>query len=262
MKRQSHLNPNRKMLALAVAASGATALVGWSLSARQSARAVSADPSVPVSVSATAVSATKTATASAASLASLSPTDFLAAVPSPTATDLKGADREIAKWKASTTQNPTDATRWVSLGDALMQKARESANHQYYDLAERAYNQSLILYPRKSEAMTGLAWVNGGRHEFTKSIEWAKKAIAINGRDEAPYGLIGDAQIELGDYKGAYESYQKMLDIRPNLASYSRGATLLYLTGDTRKGMWLMTKAIKAGGAYNENAAWCNAKLA
>lgn len=255
MERQTFFDPQRKVIALAVAASGVAAVVGWGLSQRHP---TPAGTGVTASAEATGTNAGSGMTA----MASLSPTDFLAAIPDPLAATPKGAEREIAKWKTKTTGNPTDATNWLNLGDALMQKARESANHQYYDMGERAYNQSLVLYPRKSEAMTGLAWVAGERHLFPQSIEWANKALAINAKDEEAYGLIGDAQIELGDYNEAYKSYQKMLDIRPDLASYSRGATLLYLTGDTRKGMWLMTKAIKAGGAYSENSAWCNAKLA
>ena len=52
------------------------------------------------------------------------------------------------------------------------------------------------------------------------------------------------------------------LDLAPNLASYSRAAHLLSLTGDVRKALWLMQKAIDAGGPYPENAAWCRAELA
>ena len=237
MKQHVLRNPQRNLIALAVATSGVATLIGWSVSTRQ----VAASPGHN---------------------SSLNPTDFLASIPEPLALSPRSADAQLATCKAKAKATPTDATSWLNLGDALMQKARESANHQYYDLAEKSYSQSLALYTKKSDAMTGMAWVAGERHAFPKSIEWASKAIALNPSDEAAYGLIGDAQVEQGDYEGAFKSYQKMLDIRPDLASYSRGANLLYLSGDTRKGMWLMTKAIKAGGAYSENTAWCNAKLA
>ena len=111
-------------------------------------------------------------------------------------------------------------------------------------------------------ALNGMAWVNGGRHEFEQSIEWANKALAVNPKDNDAYGLIGDADVEMGNYDAAYTHYQQMMDIRPDTSSYSRGAHLLWLTGDTRKAMWLMAKAIKAGGPYAENTAWCRAQLA
>src|SRR5215469_2965721 len=53
-----------------------------------------------------------------------------------------------------------------------------------------------------------------------------------------------------------------MLDLHPDLSSYSRGAHLLYLRGDVRKAAWLMGKAIAAGAPYAENTAWCCAQLA
>jgi hypothetical protein len=190
-----------------------------------------------------------------------SPANFLASLPTPIGTPTK-TEKDIAKYKITVETRPTDASAWAKLGDSLMQKARESANHQYYDWAEKAYEQSLTITPTQSDALTGMAWVSGGRHQFDKSIEWAQKSLALNPKDDAAYGLIGDAQLEQGDYKAALVTYQKMLDTRPNMASYSRGAHLLYLMGDTRKAMWLMTKAIKAGGPYSENTAWCNAKLA
>jgi tetratricopeptide (TPR) repeat protein len=66
----------------------------------------------------------------------------------------------------------------------------------------------------------------------------------------------------MGDYEAAFEHYQKMLDVRPDLASYSRGAQVLWVTGDTRKALWMMDKAVKAGAPYAENTAWARAQLA
>ena len=234
MKTSSSLASNHRLLVVLLAASGGAAVLGWGLNARS---------------------------ASSAALKAPSPTALLATIPAPLGMPTP-TQAEIQKWKTKAQQSPENPTHWLNLGDALMQGARESANHQYYDGAEKAYQQTLALSPQKSDAMTGLAWVAGGRHQFPESTAWAQKALALNATDSAAYGLIGDAQIELGAYKEALASYQKMLDIRPDLSSYSRGAQLLYLLGDTRKAMWLMTKAIKSGGAHSENTAWCSAKLA
>jgi len=172
------------------------------------------------------------------------------------------SDQGIAKWLAQTKQKSNDDAAWVSLGDVLMQKARETMDLSYYGYAERAYAKALALNPNKTSALIGRAWVSGGRHEFEQSTEWANKALALDPQSNDAYGLIGDADVEMGNYDAAYEQYQKMLDIRPDLSSYSRGAHLLYLTGSTRRAAWLMLKAIKSGGPYAENTAWCRAQLA
>lgn len=175
--------------------------------------------------------------------------------PSPT-------DKAVTVWAARARQEPRSLLAWTNLGDALMQKSRETMDVAYYGRAEAAFLRALEIGPNNPPAMTGLAWVAGSRHEFERSIDWAKKAIAVDPNNQDAYGLLGDADVEMGDYEAAFKHYQRMLDIRPDLSSYSRGAHLLFLTGDTRKAEWLMNKAIAAGAAHAENTAWCRAQLA
>lgn len=184
----------------------------------------------------------------------------LAAIPVPGVTS--ATDRGIAKWIGKARTNGADDKAWVNLGDALMQKPRETADYHYYGYAEQAYQQALAHNPKNADALTGMAWVTSDRHQFDKSVDWANQAVALNPQNNMAYGLMGDADVELGHYNDAYTHYQKMLDIRPDTSSYSRGAHLLYLTGDARKATWLMAKAIKTGAPYAENTAWCSTQLA
>ena len=115
-------------------------------------------------------------------------------------------------------------------------------------MPKRRIRRALDLKPNNVPALNGMAWVNGGRHEFEKSIEWANKAIAIDPKDNDAYGLIGDADVEMGNYDAAYTHYQQMLDIRPDTSSYSRGAHLLWLMGDERKAHVADGKSNQGGG--------------
>jgi tetratricopeptide (TPR) repeat protein len=110
--------------------------------------------------------------------------------------------------------------------------------------------------------MVGFAWVLNGRHEFEQSIEWANKAVKAEPDRADAYLLLGDAATEMGDYDSAFEYYQKMLDLKPDIASYSRSEHLLFITGGFKKATFLMSKAIGAGAAYPENKAWCIAQMA
>jgi tetratricopeptide (TPR) repeat protein len=175
---------------------------------------------------------------------------------------LSKSDHEIATLAANARLTPHNAVVWAKLGDALMQKARETADASYYTRAEKAYRQALALNPKNITALVGMAWVNGGRHEFEQSIDWAHRALALDPGNNDAYGLIGDADVEMGNYTAAYADYQKMLDLRPDLSSYSRGGHLVWLMGDSRKAILLMVKAIGTGGPYAENTAWCRAQLA
>lgn len=159
-------------------------------------------------------------------------------------------------------QHHHNAASWVSQGNRLMQQVRTTQTDDYYRRAEAAYRQALAIDQANAAAMTGLAWVHGGRHEFEESIHWARLAVRRSPDSADAYGLWGDALVEMGDYDGAFVQYQQMLDLRPDLASYSRSAHLLFLTGATKDALILMDKAISAGGPYAENLAWCRAELA
>ena len=171
-------------------------------------------------------------------------------------------DKALAQGLSKAHDAPRSAVAWVNLGDALAQKLRDSATLKYYDYAEMAYRHALQLDPRNVNAMNGMAWVVGGRHVFDQSIEWANRALKVDPGNAPARGIIGDAALELGDYDRAFDAYQKMMNLRPDLSSWSRGAWLLWLTGNPSKANWLMQKAIKAGAPYAENTAWCRAKLA
>lgn len=252
-------NPHLKTIAIVLAVGSAASLAGWSNARRATPPATTQTVESSVVAPVTNVpNATGSAT----------PEQVLDAIPDPlvpsstTGAKVKKVDTEIARWKAMARSKPNEPTYWVNLGDAVMQKSRELMDPNYYDYGEKAYLRSLTLSDRNPEAMLGMAWVAGERHQFANSIEWANKALVIAPQLHAAHGLIGDAYVEIGDYEAAFKSYQTMLDIRPDISSYSRGAHLLYITGDTRKAIWLMDKAVKSGGPYAENTAWCRAQLA
>ena len=171
-------------------------------------------------------------------------------------------ERALDEALAKVREKSGDSARWVNLGDALAQMLRDTADEAFYGQAETAYRYALRLHAGNVDALTGMAWVTGGRHQFDESREWANRALALDATNAAACGILGDAAVELGDYEAACAHYQKMMDLKPDLSSWSRGAHLLYLTGDSKKAVWLMEKAIKAGAPFAENTAWCRAKLA
>lgn len=157
---------------------------------------------------------------------------------------------------------PKLARNWVDLGEFLAQLQRDSGDTSYFDHAEAVYREALRLDPQNVPAMTGMAWVTGGRHDFDRSMQWANQALATDPNCPAAYGILGDAALELGNYDAAYDHYQMMMDLRPDLSSWSRGAHLLWITGKANQAILLMEKAIRAGSPYAENTAWCRARLA
>ena len=89
----------------------------------------------------------------------------------------------------------------------------------------------------------------------------ASGARALAPYHAAAYGVIGDAQVELGRYDEAVETVQAMVDLRPDLSSYSRVSYLRELMGDREGALVAMEQAVTAGSGYAENVAWVRVQL-
>lgn len=171
------------------------------------------------------------------------------------------ADRIIATTQERIKTNPDDYAAYGELGLAFQQKARETNDPSYYTQAQDALTKALEIKPDYYDAMAGLGTLNLSLHEFRKAEDWGLKAQALIPERAYGYGVVGDAQIELGDYEAAVLSFQKMVDLRPDLSSYSRVSYARELYGDIPGAIDAMQSAIQAGGPAAENTAWCRFQL-
>src|ERR1700735_5903254 len=86
-----------------------------------------------------------------------------------------------------------------------------------------------------------------GEHEYPAALEAAKSLNKRVPDDVAVYGLLTDANGELGNYKDAEDSAQWMLNLRPgNLPALTRAAHLRELFGDTEGAFELMEMAYQS----------------
>jgi tetratricopeptide (TPR) repeat protein len=96
---------------------------------------------------------------------------------------------------------------------------------------------------------------------FATAVESSRRLIEISPADPWNWGTLGDAYIEMGEYDKGAEAYQKMVSLRPDLASYNRAAHYHFLYGDVPGAIAIMRKAIEAGSSSPENIAWCMVDL-
>ena len=73
--------------------------------------------------------------------------------------------------------------------------------------------------------------------------------------------MITDAYVELGNYSGAVEAAQNMVNTRPDLSSYSRVSYVRELHGDVPGAITAMQQAVEAGSPAAENTNWCRVQL-
>jgi tetratricopeptide (TPR) repeat protein len=147
------------------------------------------------------------------------------------------------------------------LGQAYLQKSRETGDPGYYPKAETLFQQALDRDGDDVDAMVGLGTLALARHQFAVALDWGEQARALAPYHAAAYGVIGDAQVELGRYDEAIETIQAMVDLRPDLSSYSRVSYLRELMGNREGALVAMEQAATAGSGYAENVAWVLVQL-
>jgi tetratricopeptide (TPR) repeat protein len=128
---------------------------------------------------------------------------------------------------------PSDFTGWADLGGSYVELARVTADPTYYSKAQGVLERSLSLKPDGNGlAMIGMGALANARHDFGKAKEWALKAQAVQPDTAEVYGVLADALTQLGDDQGASDAVQRMLDLRPNVAAFTRASYHFELHGD------------------------------
>jgi tetratricopeptide (TPR) repeat protein len=167
------------------------------------------------------------------------------------------ADRALQAAAAFIAQRPQQHEGYIALAQASIRKARESGDDSYYQRAERAIQHVLIHQPDASEALLLLAWTQTGQHRFAAALKTAERLRQRLPNDYQVYGLLGDAHIELGQYEQAASAWQRMIDLRPGPAAYSRIAYLRKLHGDLQGATEMMAMAVRSVSSRDpETYAW------
>jgi len=190
--------------------------------------------------------------AAPASAASTSSTSTLA----PTTTA-----ETVARLRAQVQAAPDDANVNAALGLALLQQVRETADPALYAQAEAALDAALALNSDQLDALVGQGTLALARHDFATALTWGERARALNPYRADALGVLVDGHVELGQYEEAVAAAQAMVNLRPNLASYSRIAYLRELHGDTAGAIEAMIAPAQSGAPGSEATAWTLTQL-
>lgn len=172
-------------------------------------------------------------------------------------------DRAIAAAQNRLRISSNDDDARLSLAAAFLQKVRETADPSLYvkaqalldDLSKRRADD-----PRVVEAEGTLALA---QHRFADGLALGERALTLAPASATAYGILVDANNELGRYDAALDATQRMVDARPNLESFSRVSYARELRGDYPGAIEAMQQAVSsAGTSGGENIAYVEALLA
>jgi tetratricopeptide (TPR) repeat protein len=167
-----------------------------------------------------------------------------------------------AKLAMAIRENPGDKKSMLALAVLYIQEARVTGDHMYYDMAAmQQVNNVLNKDAKNFEALTYKALIYLSQHHFADGLAIAEKARSINPYNAFIYGLLVDANVEMGDYKKAVEYSDSMVSIRPDIRSYSRISYLREIHGDYPGAIEVMKFALDAGLPGDEGTEWVRVQL-
>lgn len=168
----------------------------------------------------------------------------------------------VAKLLAAIKENPSDKKSLTALANYMIMEARSSGNYSYYDAAAMKYiNDVLAIDPENFEGLCLKALVQLSQHHFSDGLATAEKVRQSNPYSAFVYGILVDANVEMGNYDSAVTASEKMMNIRPDLRSYARVSYLREIYGDYTGAAEAMQAAIDAGTPGDESTEWSRVQL-
>ena len=172
-----------------------------------------------------------------------------------------GTDWQVAKLQERLGDFPADQSAYVMLANVYIQKGRETGDSYYYAVAEEAALRGFELESSNPNSLITLGTLALTGHRFRDALDWAKRSLALEPKASSAYGVLGDAQMELGQYEAAIRSYQTMVNLKPDLSAYARVSHIRELMGDVDGAIEAMQLAVSSGASQTEATAWTRVQL-
>jgi tetratricopeptide (TPR) repeat protein len=168
----------------------------------------------------------------------------------------------VARLEAQVAGPGRDGLSLTLLGLAYQQRARETGDPTFFSRSsealaraatERRAPQSLISQGRASLA--------NSRHQFTKGLALARRAVAQDPENAGAYGALGDALHNLGRYAEAFRAYDRMVVLAPGISSLTRVASARELLGRPEAAARAARFALSIDHAVPEHVSWTRVLL-
>ncbi|WP_336515744.1 tetratricopeptide repeat protein [Pollutibacter soli] len=177
-------------------------------------------------------------------------------------TEWAAVKKNDAVYKRRLSNDPDEIKSILGLISLYINEARITGNYDYYNAAAMTgIDQVLGMKPDQFEALTFKATILLSQHQFSSALLVAEEIKNKYPYNAYLYGIITDAELELGNYEAAVESAEKMISLRPDIRSYSRVAYLREIHGDLTGAIEAMKLAVDAGGPGDENTEWSRTQL-
>ena len=176
--------------------------------------------------------------------------------------DLELHDSVFQKARTEIDRSSDSPVGYVSLAALYMKEARRIGDFSLNTNAQVLVAKALELSPNNIPARKLEASLHLAHHRFVEAIDAAERLQTDAPSDSFVYGILADAYVEMGEYGKAIDAAQKMVDLKPGTAAYSRVAQLRSLHGYHRGAVEMFIQAAKAADPNDkETQSWCLVQL-
>lgn len=167
----------------------------------------------------------------------------------------EGSENALRVARRAVDEAPEDPVAWSELARAEMERARTTLDSGRLEAAGKALRRSRTLkrtgnYP----ATAGMGQLANARHEFSEGRKWGLRSTRMAPDRAEGYGVLADAEIQLGHYSAARAAVQRMLDLKPTTAAYGRAAYDLETHGRNRDAAVALERAAESAQTPDETA--------
>lgn len=157
---------------------------------------------------------------------------------------LRSTEQVVKFWTDRVAASPAGYLDRTQLGLALAAEARENADLEGYEAAERVLREALEINPQHGSAKLALAQSLHSQHRFAEARNLAAEVLGAEPGSLGALALQGDASLELGEYTVARRLYTQLADRERSAPVVSRLSRLTYFEGKSAESVALAEEAL------------------
>jgi tetratricopeptide (TPR) repeat protein len=169
------------------------------------------------------------------------------------------SSEQLVSEKVSASEMPIESAKnYNKIAADFIRKARETGDFGLNTNAENAVKKALEIEPENWDSQKLQSSLHLTFHRFDEALKLGKTLQQSSPNDSFVYGILTDANVELGNYTEAVEAVQKMVDLKPNMSAYARVGYVRSLHGDSLGAIEAMKLAAKTADPNDkESQSWC-----
>ena len=182
----------------------------------------------------------------------------------PSITSLGEAERrdmDVALYLSAVKRDPASAHFHAQLAMQYLQRGRERASASDIERAEAEARASLVRRTQNNgAAFATLVEALMEQHKFVEAGKAARQLVAGDPTQPSYQSMLGEVELELGNYNAAARAFALVGSQRKSLAVTTRLARLAEIRGDTSRAHALLSRAAaeanQDGTMPSEQGAW------